>query len=158
MRFILILLLQVMLFANSYNFNEFKYVSAIKTYFKKSGHIKIDKDKIIITYTKPKYKKVIKKDNNISMEDSSGKIYHLKGKASYYAGIFISIMAKLGNFNQIKSNKDFTVSKDSNIYTISFRGDLSDAITKAKVETKNSKVLSFKIFMPNKDTLKIVKK
>ncbi len=158
MRFILIFVLTVALFGSSYDFNEFKYVSAVSTYFKKSGHIEIDKDRVIITYTKPKYKKVVKKDNNISIEDSSKKIYHLKGKARYYAGIFISVMTKLGNFAQIKTNEDFIVTKNDNIYTLYFKGDLSNAISKAEIKTKNSKVLSFKMFMPNKDTLEIVKK
>ena len=35
---------------------------------------------------------------------------------------------------------------------------IKDSINKAEVKTKESKVLSFKMFMPNEDILQIVKK
>lgn len=158
MRFILILLLHVGIFARSYDFDETKYVSAVDTNFVQNGNIEILKNKTIITYKNPRFKQIVKTDTNTSIKSSSGDTYTLKGKALYYTNLFIGIMTRLGDFNELKSNDDFSVKKDGNMYDISFKGDLSDAITRAEVKTKNSKVLSFKMFMPNEDTLKIVKK
>lgn len=157
MRFIIIILLHVALFASSYDFNEFKFVSAVSTTFKKSG--KIDTQGLItkITYKEPKYKQIIKNDENVSIKDSSGKIYRLKGKALYYTKMFINIMTRLGKFSEIKTNNDFDVQKDGDIYNLVFKGDLANMIVKAEVKTKKSKVLSFKLYMPNEDTLSIIK-
>jgi len=157
MRFILILFLHITLFANSYNFYEFKYISAVSTTFKKVGNIDIQGSMTTITYKKPKYKQIIKRDGNVSIKDSSGKIYHLKGQALYYTKMFISIMTRLGKFSEIKTNDDFDVQKDGDIYNLAFKGDTANQIEKAEVKTKGSKVLSFKMYMPNGDTLTIVK-
>ncbi len=158
MRLMMIFFLHVALFAYSYNFTESKFVSAVSVSFEKEGNINIQKDKVIITYKKPSYKKIIENDNNVSIEDSEGKIYHLKGKAKFYTKLFIDIMVRLGDFKELKSNEDFDVQKDGDIYNLSFKGDLADSIDRAEVQVKNSKVLSFKMFMPNDDTLKITKK
>ena len=158
MRFILILFLHVSLFANSYNFDEIKFVSAVDTSFRQSGNIKILEDETIITYKKPRFKQIIKKDDNISIEGASGDIYYLKGKALYYTAIFIDVMTKLDDFDAIQTNRDFSVEKEKNILYITFLGEISDVIKKAEVKSKKQKVLSFKLFMPNEDTLEIVKK
>ncbi|MCF6172171.1 MAG: hypothetical protein L3J44_00030 [Campylobacteraceae bacterium] len=158
MRFIVILFIQIMLFANSYDFDEYKYVSAVSSEFHKSGHIDIQVKRTIIIYKQPSYKKIIKTDTNVSIEDSSGSIYHLKGKANFYAKSFIDVMTRLGNFDKLKSNPDFDVQKDGDAYYLTFKAELADQISKAKVTTKNSKVLSFKMYMPNDDTIEIVKK
>lgn len=158
MRFILVLLLHVSMFASSYDFDEIKFVSAVGTDFKKSGNIKILKDEIIITYKKPGFKQIRKIDNNISIESSSGDIYNLKGKSLYYTALFLDIITKLDSFNEIKTNRDFSVEKEKNIFYLTFLGDLADIIVRAEVKTKKLKVLSFKLFMPNTDTLEIIKK
>lgn len=158
MRFILVILLHVSLFASSYDFDEIKFVSAVDTSFRQSGNIKIVKDKTTITYKKPRFKQIIKKDDNISIKGTSGDIYYLKGKALYYTTIFIDIMTKLDDFDALKTNRDFSVEKEQNILYITFLGDISDVIKKAEVKIKEQKVLSFKLFMPNEDTLEIVKK
>ena len=158
MRFILVLFLHVSLFASSYDFDEIKFVSAVDTDFRKSGKIEIFKNKTIITYKKPKFKQIVKNDSNTSIKSASGEIYNLKGKALFYTNLFIGIMTRLGDFDELITNEDFSVKKDGDIYYLSFTGDISDAITSAEVKTKNSKVLSFKMFMPNEDTLQIVKK
>jgi len=157
MRTILILLLHVALFANSYNFDEIKFVSAVGTDFRKSGKIEIKEDKTIITYSKPRFKQITKTDSNVTIEGSSGDVYNLKGKALYYTSLFIDVMTKLGNFDEIKSNRDFNVEKEKNIFYITFLGDIADSIVKAEVKTKDSKVISFKMFMPNEDSLQIIK-
>jgi len=158
MRFMMIFFLHVVLFANSYNFIESKYISAVSTSFEKEGNINIEKDRVIITYKKPAFKKIIEDDNNVSIEDSKGKVYHLKKQAKHYTKLFIDIMVRLGDLKELKTNEDFDVQKDGNIYNLTFKGDLADSIDRAEVKVKNSKVLSFKMFMPNKDTLKITKK
>jgi len=158
MRFILVILLHVSLFANSYDFDEIKFVSAVGSDFKQSGNIKILDDETIITYKEPRFKQIIKKDDNISIEGASGDIYHLKGKALYYTVLFIDIMTKLDSIDAIKTNRDFKVEKEKNILYLTFLGDLADVIEKAEVKIKEHKVLSFKLFMPNEDTLEVIKK
>jgi hypothetical protein len=158
MRIILILFLNAALFAQSYNFDEIKYVSAVDTDFRQSGKIEISNEKVVITYNEPRFKQITKTDNNISIKGSSGDTYNLKGKALFYTNLFISIMNRLGDFNELKTNRDFEVEQEKDIYYVRFKGDISNSIVKAEVKTKNSKVLSFKMFMPNEDTLTIVKK
>jgi len=158
MRIILILLLHVMLFAKSYDFDEIKFVSAVGTDYKQSGNIEKSGKKVVITYREPRFKQITKIDNNITIKSSSGDIYTLKGKALYYTGLFIDIMTKIDSFDKLKTNKDFRVERENKVFYLTFLGDLSDTITKAEVKTENSKVLSFKMFMPNEDTLTIIKK
>ncbi len=158
MRIVLILLLHVALFGQSYNFEEIKFVNAVGTDFRKSGKIEISNKKVVITYEKPKFKQIIKEDNNITIKGSSGDVYKLKGKALYYTGLFIDIMTQLGSFEKIQSNRDFKVERADNIFYLTFLGDLSDRVEKAEVKVKDSKVIRFKLFMPNEDTLTIVKK
>jgi len=158
MRTILILFLHVALFANSYNFDEIKFVSAVGTDFRKSGKIEITQDKTIITYTKPRFKQITKTDDNITIKGSSGDFYNLKGKALYYTSLFIDVMTKLDNFDEIKSNRDFNVEREKDIFYITFQGDLANSVVKAEVKTKDLKVISFKMFMPNEDSLEIIKK
>lgn len=158
MRFILIFLLHVNIFAISYNFKEIKYVSAVDTEFVKKGNIVIDKDKTVITYSEPSFKQIIQSDNNISIKGSSGDIYYLKDKALFYTNIFIGVMNKLGEIEQIKDSDEFNVQKESDIYYVTFKGDVADQIDKAEVSIKKQKVKSFKLFMINEDTLEIIKK
>jgi hypothetical protein len=158
MQYFLIFFLQLTLYAQNYNFDEVKFISAVSTEFKKSGNITIEKNKVTITYNKPIYKQIIKDKENISIKGSSGKIYTLKGKAKYYTKQFIDNMIILGDFNKIKTNRDFDIKKEKDVFFITFLGDVSNQISKAEVITKNSKVISFKMFLPNKDTLKILKK
>lgn len=158
MRFILIFLLHVILFANSYDFDEIKFVSAVGADFSQSGNITILDDKTIITYKEPKFKQIIKQDDNISIEGTSGDIYYLKGKALYYTALFIDIMTQLDSFDAIQTNRDFKVEKEKNVLYLTFLGDLTDVIEKAEVKTEEQKVLSFKLFMPNEDTLEVIKK
>ncbi len=159
MRIMILLALHVaLLFANAYDFTESKYVSAVDTSFVKKGHIDVMKDKTIITYKAPLHKKIIKTDTNVTMEGSEGKLYHLKGRANFYARTFIDIMTRLGDFSKLKSNSDFDVKKDKDICYVTFKGDIANRIVKAEVKLKNSKVSSFKMFMPNGDTLEITKR
>ncbi len=158
MQYFLILLLSVMLYGESYDFDEYKFVSAASAEFKKSGNFFFDGNKTVITYSKPKYKQIISYDKNVSIEGSSGKIFKLKGKALFYTQLFINIMTRLDNFDELKTNRDFDVKIDAGTYFLSFKGELQDQILNAEVKTKESKVLSFKLFMKNGDTLEIVKK
>ena len=158
MRYILMLLLSVMLFGDAYDFYEYKYVAAASTEFKKSGNISFEGNKTSITYSKPKYKQIVCLDENVSIEGSSGKIYNLKGKARFYTKLFIDVMTRLGNMDELKTNRDFDVKKDANLYMLSFKGEIEDQILTAEVKTEASKVISFKLFMKNDDTLEIVKR
>ena len=158
MRFILTLFLHVSLIASSYDFDEIKHVSAVDADFIKSGSIEISKNRTIITYKEAKFKKIIKTDSNISIESSQGDIYNLKGNTLYYTTFFVDIMTKLGNFDKIKINRDFSVKRENNIFYITFLGNLSDAVERAEVKIKKLKVVSFKLFMSNEDTLEIIKK
>ena len=60
MRYILILFIQLTLFAQNYDFDEVKYISALSTEFKKSGNINIEERRTVITYSKPSFKEIIK--------------------------------------------------------------------------------------------------
>lgn len=158
MRYFLALLLSIVLFGDSYDFDEYKFVHAAGTEFKKSGNISFDGNKTIITYSEPKYKQIVSDDKNISIEGSSGKIYKLKGKALFYTKQYITIMTRIDDFKELKSNRDFDVKKEGDLYRLEFKGEIEDQIPKAEVQTKDSEVVSFKLFMKNSDTLEIVKR
>ena len=158
MRYFLILMLHVMLFGETYDFDEYKFVAAASAEFKKSGNLFFDGNKTVITYSKPKYKQIISYDKNVSIEGSSGKIFKLKGKALFYTQIFINIMTRVDDIDELKTNRDFDVKIKDELYFLTFKGEIGDQILRAEVETKESKVLSFKLFMKNDDTLEIVKK
>lgn len=158
MRFILILFLQLSLFAQKYDFEEKKFISAVETEFKKSGNINIEENRVVITYNKPSFKEIIKDNENVSIKGSSGKIYKLKGKAKHFTQQFIDIMTRLGSFDEMKSNRDFDVIKEDKVYYITFLDDISSQIKNAEVRIENSKVISFKMFLPNEDTIEIIKK
>ncbi len=158
MRYLLIILIQVTLFASSYDFDEHKYVSAAAVNFKKSGNISFENNKTIITYTKPQFKQITLDDNNVSIKGSSGKIIYLKGKPLFFTKLYITTMSKLSDFTNLKTNRDFDVIKQDNLYILRFKGDIKDQIKKAEVQTNNSKVTSFKLFFYNGDTLEIIKR
>ena len=68
MRFILALFFATSLFASSYNFDEYKYVSAADVSFKKSGKISFEKNKTTITYRNQKFIQIVSYDKNVSIE------------------------------------------------------------------------------------------
>ncbi len=151
--------MSIVLYAgNSYNFDEYKFVSAASTTFKQSGNISFDGTKTTITYSEPKYKKIINDGTDITITGKSGKSYKLKGKGLFFTKLFIDVMARLGDIKKLKNSKDFILSKKDNLYTVNFKGDMEDEVLKAEVYLKNSKVKSFILFMKNGDTLEIVKK
>jgi len=159
MRYFLMLCLSIMLFAaESYDFDEYKFVSAASATFKKSGNISFDKDKTVITYFEPKYKQIINDGTNITIKANSGKSYKLKGKGLFYTKLFIDVMARLGNIKKLKNSKDFVLSKKDNFYIVNFKGEMEDEVLKAEVCIEKAKVKSFKLFMKNGDTIEIAKK
>jgi len=159
MRYLLILCLSVLLFANSsYDFDEYKFVSAASSTFKQSGNISFKDAKTIITYSEPKYKKIVSDGTNITITGKSGKSYKLKGKGLFYTKLFIDVMARLGNMKSLKNSRDFSLKKKDNIYTVEFTNEIKDQVLQAEVEVKGSQVKSFKLFMKNGDTLEIVKR
>jgi len=159
MRYILVLCLSVMLFgASSYDFNEYKFVSAASVTFKQSGNISFDNSKTIITYSQPKYKQIIDDGIDVTITSKSGKTYKLKGKALFYTKLFIDVMKRLGDIKYLKKSRDFLLVKKENIYIVEFKNGIKDQVLKAEVEVKNSKVKSFKLFMKNGDTLEIIKR
>ena len=159
MRYILMLCLSMFLFANeSYDFDEYKFVSAASATFKQSGNISFDGNKTVITYSQPKYKKITNDGVNITIEGKSGKTYKLKGKGLFYTKLFIDVMARLGNLTKLKTSRDFFLTKNGNLYNVDFKGEMEDQVLKAEVEVTKSKVKRFKLFMKNGDTLEIVKR
>ena len=158
MRYLLILLFHISLFASSYSFDEYKFVFGANQEFHKSGTISFDANKTTITYDEPQFKQIITDGKNVSIKGSSGKIYKLKGKARVYTNQFINTMTQIDDFKELKTNKNFDVVKEKQRYILTFKGAISDQIPKAHVEVKNSIVISFKLFMKNNDTLEIVKR
>ncbi len=159
MRYLLILCLSVLVFAkSSYDFDEYKFVSATSKTAKQSGNIIFEKDKTIITYFEPKYKQIISSENNVTITGKSGKTYVLKGKGRFYTKLFIDVMAQLGDLKSLKSSKDFLLTKTKKGYSVAFRGDIKDAASKAEVNVEDLYVKGFKLFMKNGDTIEIIKK
>ncbi len=159
MRYVLALCLSIVLYAsNSYNFDEYKFVSAASATFKQSGNISFDSGKTTITYSEPKYKKIVNDGTDVTITGKSGKSYKLKGKGLFFTKLFIDVMARLGNIKKLKNSKDFILLKKNDLYIVNFKGDMEDEVLKAEVHLKKSKVKSFKLFMKNGDTLEIVKK
>jgi len=158
MRSLLILLFTTLIFANSYDFDENKFVFALGNTFHKVGKITYTKEKATITYSHPRYKQIVKVDDNISIEGSSGKKYYLKDKALSHTKAFIDIMIRLGQYKEIRNNKDFDVKKEGDKYVLTFKGEMKRMLPKAEVRTNSTHVKSFKLFMNNGDTLEIVKR
>lgn len=157
MRYLLIVFFNIFLFADSYNFDENKFVFAMGNTFYKAGNILFTKDKATITYTTPKYKQIIKDGDKISIEGKSGKKYHLKGKALSHTRLFIDIMIRLGQYKEIKNNKDFNVKQEKSKYVLTFKDKMKQMLPQAEVKIQREKVISFKLFMKNGDTLEIIK-
>ena len=67
-------------------------------------------------------------------------------------------MSKIGDFDNLKSGRDFDVLKKDTLYTLEFKGVIKEQIKKAEVKTNSSKVTSFKLFFYNNDTLEIIKR
>ena len=151
-------MLTISLFADSYDFDEHKYVFAIANTFDKSGNIKFTKNKVIITYTLPKYKKIIKENDKVSIQGKSEKVYYLKGQALFRTKQFIDIMVRLGQAKEIRNNPDFDVKKFKDKIILTFKGEMKKVLPKAEVVMERKKVRSFKLFMKNNDTLEIVKR
>ena len=157
MRIILGVLYAINLFAISYNFNENKFIKAAGIELHKSGNISTDTNKTVITYDKPQFKRITTDGQLVTIENSSGKVYKLKGKALFYTNQFISIMTQIDEFKELQSKKEFNVEKDKDRYKLTFSGEFGDQVTQALVIVKNKKILSFKLLMRNGDTLEIVK-
>ncbi len=158
MRYLLIVFFNIFLFAESYDFDENKFVFAMGNTFYKAGNILFTKDKATITYRIPRYKQIIKDGDKISIEGKSGKKYHLKGKALSHTRLFIDIMIRLGQYKEIKSNKDFSVKQEKSKYVLTFKDKMKQMLPKAEVKIQSEKVISFKLFMKNGDTLEIIKR
>ncbi len=158
MRYLLIVFFNIFLFAESYDFDENKFVFAMGNTFYKAGNILFTKDKATITYSIPRYKQIIKDGDKISIEGKSGKKYHLKGKALSHTRLFIDIMIRLGQYKEIKSNKDFSVKQEKSKYVLTFKDKMKQMLPKAEVKIQSEKVISFKLFMKNGDTLEIIKR
>ncbi len=158
MRYLLIVFFNIFLFAESYDFDENKFVFAMGNTFYKAGNILFTKDKATITYRIPRYKQIIKNGDKISIEGKSGKKYHLKGKALSHTRLFIDIMIRLGQYKEIKSNKDFSVKQEKSKYVLTFKDKMKQMLPKAEVKIQSEKVISFKLFMKNGDTLEIIKR
>jgi hypothetical protein len=159
MRAIAIFILCVkFLFSASYDFDEIRFIKAIDNKIYKSGHIDISDSTVTVTYETPSYKKILKKEDNVTIEGSSGDIYSLKGKALLYTNIFIDIMSRLGEYKSLKTNKDFQVNKEGGKFQITFLENTGDVIKSALVYVRNQQVISFKLYMLNGDTIEIIKK
>jgi hypothetical protein len=147
-----------LLFSLSYDFDEIKFIDAIGQKIQKSGHIDIQERYVEIVYHTPSFKKIIKIDDNITIEGKDGSIYSLKGKALYHTNKFIDIMGSLGEYKRLQNNQDFRIQKEKDEYHVRFFGEIADVISHAIVHVENEKVLRFKMFMHNGDTLEIIKK
>jgi hypothetical protein len=143
------------LFANSYKFDEIKYIKAVDNEFINSGRIDINGTKIIISY---KDRKIIKDGENIQIVTKDEKVTNLKDNAKRYTNIMIDTMVKLGNYNLLMNENSFEKEFDKNLVNVSFKGDVANLIKKAIVKIKDKKVIEFEMIMPNEDRLKIVKK
>ncbi len=159
MRIIVIFILCIKFsFSAGYDFDEVRFIKAIDNKIYKSGHIDIDDFVVTVTYKTPSYKKILKKENNVTIEGSSGNVYGLKGKALWYTDMYIDIMSRLGEYKSLKTNKDFYVDKEGEELRVTFLEDVGDVIKSALVLVKNQKVVSFKLYMHNGDTIEIIKK
>lgn len=147
-----------LLFGASYDFDEIKFIAALEQESKKSGHIDIEASKVQIIYYSPTFKKIVKTDENLTIEGKDGDIYALKGKALFYTRQFISVMSSLGEYQELKTNPAFRLEQEGDEYIVNFMGDIADIISQAIVHVKNEKVSRFKMLMHNGDTLEIIKK
>lgn len=158
MRYLLILFFTISLFGDSYNFDEYRFINATSKTKHKSGNIFFKGEQTVITYTQPLHKKIIKDADLVTIEDSVKNRYKLKGKALFYTKMFINIMQKLGDIHNLKTDREYRVDKNGSKYSVTFIGDMKEEIPRAEALVKDSKVVEFKLFMKNSDTLEIVKK
>jgi len=157
MRFIIFLLINITLFANTFNFNEYRFVHAVGTTFTKSGTIQIDAQKITIEYKKPNYKKIISDGENISIEDDSHIVKNLKGRALFYTKAYMTLIVDVENSKELKSNKLFDVKDEDGKKILYPKNEMKKQVPKIEVDVINGKIQKFKMFMLNEDTVEIVK-
>jgi len=158
MRYLIILLITFNLFGSTYNFDEYRFVSAISKEFHKSGTISIDDKKIVITYTKPEFKKIVADAEGIVVEDAEGEKEALEGNILFYTKIYLNLIKKIDDVEALQSNDDFDVKQEGNFYILKIKNQLSDYVKKIELTTKDDKISTFKIFMLNDDTIKILKR
>ncbi len=158
MQYILILLISITAFASSYNFDEHRYVNAIDKKFIKTGIISIEDDKTIVTYEKPIFKRIVADSKSITIEDADGDIEKLSGDMLLYTKMYLDLIKKIDDVQELKSNDDFDIKKELDIYVLHIKNQLSDYVTKVEVKTSQNKISEFKIYMLNDDTIKIIKK
>ncbi|MCF6330662.1 MAG: hypothetical protein L3I99_03860 [Sulfurimonas sp.] len=158
MQYILILLISITAFASTYNFDEHRYVNAVEKKFTKSGTISIEDDKTVITYEKPIFKKIVANSKSIVIEDADGETEELSGDMLLYTKMYLDLIKKIDNVQELKSNDDFDIKKELDIYVLHIKNQLSDYVTKIEVKTLQDKISEFKIYMLNDDTIKIIKR
>ena len=159
MRFTLLLIfLTLTLNATTYKFDELRYVKAVLVEFKKTGTMFMDDKSICITYDAPKYQKVTSSEDGVTIDNGDGKVQKLEGRALQYTKVYLELVRELDDINNYKNNRDFSVEKEQNIYTLYPKGEMSYKIEKIEIDTKNDQVKSFKMHMSNEDIITIVKK
>lgn len=157
MRFIIFLLINISLFANTFNFKEYRLVHAVDTTFNKSGVITIDGKKITIEYKKPNYKKIVSDGEVISIEDDSHKVRYLKGRALFYTKAYMSLIVNVENAKELKSNDMFDVELIKDKHLLYPKNEMKKQVPKIEVDVVEGKIRRFKMFMLNEDTVEIVK-
>lgn len=154
---LIILFLALALDAKSYKFEEYRYVQAVDVKFKKTGVVFMDKDVISITYDAPKYQKVISSKDGVTIDKGEGDVQKLEGRALTYTKVYLELIRELDNVKNYKDNKNFSVEKYNNTYTLFPKGDKDFRIDKIIIKTNKAEVKSFKMFMTNEDIIEIVK-
>ena len=157
MRFIILLLITMTLYSNTFNFNEYRFVYAVGTTFKKSGTITIDNRAITISYKKPNFKKIISDGENIGIEDESGDVKQLKGRALLYTKQYLDLIINVESVKELKSNENFDVEMKDNIQTLYPKNEMKRQLEKIEVKRVNGEISEFKMFMSNSDTVEIIK-
>ena len=157
MRFIILLLINIALYSNTFNFDEYRFVYAVGTTFKKSGTITIDKEAITISYKKPNFRKIISDGKDIGIEDESGKVNKLKGKALFYTKQYLDLIIKVESVKELKSNENFDVEMKADIQILHPKNEMKQKIEKIEVKRVEGEISEFKMFMSNSDTVEIIK-
>jgi len=157
MRLVILLLITMSLYSNSFNFNEYRFVYAVGTTFKKSGSIVINNEAITISYKKPNFKKIISDGEAIGIEDESGKVNQLKGRALIYTKQYLDLIIKVERTKVLESNENFDVEMKDQIQTLYPKNEMKKQVEKIEVKRVNGEISEFKMFMSNSDTVEIIK-
>ncbi len=142
------------LHSQAIEFEETKFLSALDTETFKRGNIQYDENKMVIHYNKGRV--ITKIDNNLTIQNSSGKIVatidlRKKPHLSLYFRLTKALFLK--DFKSLE--KDFDIDKNGSKYTFKPKGNINKAVKLIELYLDKESVQTIIISFINNDKITI---